>query len=163
MAEKPQNFEVLDGEQRFGPYDLVSVMHYPWTHPAVPAMGGKPAIPEEHHSLAKIPQIGPVVYPSPTAPSAGDAAGVGFMYGIVPDRTPIAALRRHDEHMELWVVAADGTVRGTWFHDGRWGTWYQLLGRTFPAQGHLAAIHRHEDPYAVAGPRLGMLGWFPSG
>jgi hypothetical protein len=61
------------------------------------------------------------------------------MYGIVPDRTPIAVLQRHDEHMELWVVGGDGIVRGAWF-DGMWRTWYQLPERTFPQRGHLAVL-----------------------
>ena len=138
IAQRPQDFARRDGEQMVGPYDLTSVMHYAWSTAA------------SQQPLSKITPFGPAVWPNPNQPSAGDAEGVRFMYGIVPDRTPIAALRRHDEHMELWVVGGDGVVRGAWF-DGMWRTWYQLPERTFPQRGRLAVLGRHRDHMELFG------------
>ena len=135
-AQRPQDFKVLDGEQMVGPYDLNSVMHYAWSTST------------SQRPLTKITPLPPPVWPNPSQPSAGDAEGVNFMYGIVPDRTPIAALRRHAEHMELWVVGGDGVIRGAWWN-GAWRTWYQLPERTFPQRGHLAVLGRHRDHMEV--------------
>jgi hypothetical protein len=138
IALKPQDYARLDGEQMVGPYDLNSVMHYRWSTPAAAA------------DLTKISPVPPAVYAAPNMPSAGDLAGVCFMYGIVPDRTPIASLRRTDETMEIWCVGPDGMVRGAWF-DGEWHSWYQLPGRTFPLRSHLSVISRHEGHMELFG------------
>jgi Astacin (Peptidase family M12A) len=138
IAQQPQNFARLDGELMVGPYDLFSVMHYEWST----ATSQQP--------LTKITPFGPAVRPALTQPSAGDASGVRYMYGIVPNRTPIAALRRNSNHMELWVVGDDSVVRGAWF-DGAWQTWYQFFGRTFPQRGHLAALGRHSGHMELFG------------
>ncbi len=71
-------------------------MHYPWTTPA------------QQEPLTKITPFGSATYTFPNTPSAGDAAGVCFMYGVVPDHTPISLTMRHDDHMELWCVANNG-------------------------------------------------------
>jgi hypothetical protein len=140
IADRPQDFKQLNEEALMvGPYDFNSVMHYPWN------VGGSTSQP-----ISKIPSGPPNAWPAPTAPSGGDAEGVCFMYGIVPDRTPIAALGRGGDHMELWVVAGDGTVRGAWF-DGMWRHWYQLFGPTFPQRGHLAVISHKQGHMAVFG------------
>ncbi|PVE24335.1 hypothetical protein DC522_10715 [Microvirga sp. KLBC 81] len=70
----------------------------------------------------------------------------------VLDRTPIASHKRHDDHMELWVVDASGTVRGNWWN-GAWHEWYSLPnpGVRFPPRGHLAVLGRHEDHMEVFG------------
>jgi Domain of unknown function (DUF1929) len=70
----------------------------------------------------------------------------------VLDRTPIASLRRHDDHMELWVVDAFGVVRGNWWN-GNWHDWYSLLNPNtkFPPRGHLAVLGRHRNHMEVFG------------
>jgi Astacin (Peptidase family M12A) len=136
--QRPQDFIRLPNEQMVGPYDLNSVMHYPWSTNV------------SLEPISKIPPIPPPTWPDPQKPSDGDAEGVRFMYGIVPDHTPIAALRRADWHMELWVVGGDEVVRGAWF-DGMWRTWYQLHERTFPQRGHLAVLSRNESHMEVFG------------
>jgi hypothetical protein len=138
IARLPQDFARQDGEQMVGGYDLNSVMHYAWSTPA------------NATDLTKISPIPPAVYSAPTTPSAGDLAGVCFMYGIVPALTPIACLRRTEDTMEVWCVGADGVARGAWF-DGEWHTWYQLHGRTFPVGSNLAVISRHEGHMELFG------------
>jgi hypothetical protein len=70
----------------------------------------------------------------------------------VLDRTPIASLRRHDDHMELWVVDAFGVARGNWW-DGNWHAWYSLPhpNTKFPPRGHLAVLGRHDDHMELFG------------
>lgn len=65
---------------------------------------------------------------------------------IVLDRTPIAAHARNDDHMELWVVDAFGTVRGNWWN-GNWHAWHTLHNpnTTFPQRAHLGVLGRHSD------------------
>jgi hypothetical protein len=63
----------------------------------------------------------------------------------VLERTPIACHKRHDDHMELWLVDAFGVVRGNWWN-GDWHEWYSLPNATlFPPRGHVGALGRHED------------------
>jgi Astacin (Peptidase family M12A) len=138
IAQQPQDFARLDGEQMVGAYDLTSVMHYSWSTAA------------SQQPLSKITPVGPAAWPNPNQPSPGDGEGVRFMYGIVLAPTPIAVHRRHAGHMELWVVDADGIVRGAWF-DGTWQTWYQLPERTFPQRGSLAVLGRHRDHMELFG------------
>ena len=74
---------------------------------------------------------------------------------VILDRTPIATRRRHDDHMELWVVDAGGTVRGIWWN-GDWQPWYALPNASvkFPQRAHLAAVGRHRDHMEVFGVAL---------
>jgi hypothetical protein len=146
--EEPENYKPYpDLTQMVGLYDFDSVMHYPWNQtnppPATP-----PAVPLP---ITKLPTaFGPNVWPSPSAPSGGDALGVCFMYGIVQKQTPVAVLRRADWHMEVWMVGDDEVVRGAWF-DGGWRTWYQLHGRSFPQRGWLAVLSRHDKHMELFG------------
>jgi hypothetical protein len=148
IAQRPQDFARLDHEQMVGPYDLISVMHYPWSMPPTP--GNPTGTQQPITKISPLPPNPPLGWPNPNVPSMGDAQGVQFMYGIVPDHTPVAALRRTDWHMELWVVGADEVVRGAWF-DGMWRTWYQLHERAFPQRGHLAVLSRNENHMELFG------------
>jgi hypothetical protein len=138
IARRPQDYALRVGEQMVGLYDLSSVMHYEWSTPG------------QRRSLSKISPDPPVVWPNPQQPSTGDAAGIQFMYGIVPASTPIAALSRNSNHMELWAIGEDGIVKAAWF-DGVWRTWYQLEERTFPQRGNLAVLSRNSDHMEVFG------------
>ena len=154
IVKEPENYARRDDEWMVGPYDLVSVMHYEWST----ATNQKP--------ITKITPFPPATYPTPPPidPSIGDAEGVKFMYGIVPERTPITSLRRGDD-MEIWLVGADGIVRGAWF-DGMWRHWYQLFDRTFPTLGHLAVISRksgHMEVFGVGTDELLHGVWFDNG
>jgi Astacin (Peptidase family M12A) len=146
ITQQPQDYEIVPKGTMFGPYDLLSVMHYEWSWPPDPKTGDL----GQQKELTKITPLGPVKYPWPLIPSPGDAAGVCFMYGIVQDNTPIVAHSRDSDHMEVWVVGDDGVIRGAWF-DGKWNTWYQLFGRNFPQRGHLAALGRHSEHMEVFG------------
>lgn len=137
LRDELQNYKRLDQELMVGPYDFGSLMHYPVD--TGPARG----------MMTKI-HPDPIVPGSATVPSAGDVGGVKFMYGIVPDRTPIAALSRNDDHIELWVVDEFGTVRGAWYDSG-WQTWYVLAGRGFPQRANLACCARDSDHMEVWG------------
>jgi Astacin (Peptidase family M12A) len=136
IRDEPQNYARRDDELMVGPYDYASLMHYTMNVNAA-----------DRRPLTKIhpDPATPPVYATATSPSAGDLAAVQFMYGIVPDRSPIAALTRNDDHMELWVVDQNGVVRAAPFFNGTWHTWFWLFGRTFPQRGHLAAVHRREN------------------
>ena len=136
------NYRRIDDELMIGPYDFGSLMHYSINGSATDRL-----------PLTKIhpdPTL-PPVYANTNSPSAGDLAGVQFMYGIVPERTPIAAITKGDDHMELWVVDDTGAVRGAPFFNGGWQTWYWLFGRQFPQRGHLAALHRSDGHMEVWG------------
>jgi Astacin (Peptidase family M12A) len=142
IRDEARNYARLDNELMVGPYDFGSLMHYSVN------VGATDRLP-----LTKIhpdPTL-PPVYATATSPSAGDLAAVQFMYGVVPDRTPIAALTKNDDHMELWVVDENGAVRGAPFHDGAWHTWYWLFGRQFPQRAHLAALHRRDEHMEIWG------------
>lgn len=65
---------------------------------------------------------------------------------VVRDRTPIAALTRNEDHMDLWLVDAYGVVRGNYWN-GDWHEWYALPNpaATFPERGHVAVVSRNDD------------------
>jgi hypothetical protein len=154
IRDEPQNYGRIENELQVGPYDFASLMHYRVNV----AAADRRALTRIHPDPALPPE-----YATATSPSAGDLAAVQFMYGIVPDRSPIAALTRGDDHMELWVVDENGVVRGAPFFNGAWQTWYWLFGRQFPQRGHLAALSRggsHMEVWGVGTDGLLHGVWF---
>ncbi len=133
IRDEAHNYRRIDDGLMIGPYEFSSLMHYLVNTAAA-----------DRQPLSKIhpdPAL-PPVYAAAVGNSPGDRNAVRFMYGIVPERSPIAALSKGSDHMELWVVDENGVVRGAPFFDGSWQTWYFLFGRQFPQRAHLAALHR---------------------
>jgi hypothetical protein len=145
LRDEPKNYERLDNELMFGPYDFASIMHYPVNILPTDRVGMTKLIPPDG-TAPGCDNHAPLVLPVGCFPSPEDVEAVRFMYGIVPPLTPIAAHHRHENHMEVWVVNAASSVLGAWFDDGSWHTWYSL---GFPAdtpgfdqRSHLAALGR---------------------
>ena len=135
LQREPQNYRRLDEALPIGLYDFGSIMHYPCDTGSVRGM------------MTKI-HPDPVTPGAAVGPSNGDAQTVQFMYGIVPERSPIAAHRRYADHMELWVVDEFGAMRGaSW--NGDWNTWYVLPDATFPQRAWVAAAGRNDDHQEV--------------
>ena len=134
---EPQNYERRDEALLIGPYDFGSIMHYRTNDGTARGMMTKLHPDPPPPGFANIP-------------SAGDENTAQFMYGIVTARSPIAAHGRNNNHMEVWVVDAFGTVRGAWWN-GQWQTWYLLGDATFPQNAWLAAAGRTADHQEVWG------------
>jgi hypothetical protein len=62
-----------------------------------------------------------------------------------PPASQLAALSRHPNHQEVWVLDDGGTVRGVHFLDDSWRTWITFGGARFLAGTHIEAISRHAD------------------
>lgn len=67
----------------------------------------------------------------------------GVPLALIPG-SPLAVRSRFEDHMEVWVVAADGQVWGNWW-DGNWRGWYVLPGAGFPHRASLASHSRNDD------------------
>jgi hypothetical protein len=63
--------------------------------------------------------------------------------------THLAALTRNKDHMEIWTMGLDGTVRGNFFDNGYWHGWYSLPGMSFWGLSRLAALSRNPNHMEV--------------
>ncbi|MGH8897485.1 MAG: hypothetical protein ACRDZ4_10775 [Egibacteraceae bacterium] len=73
--------------------------------------------------------------------------GQGFGQG-----TPIAALSRNRDQIDLFAVGLDGGVYSAWWNCYPWYGWFRIGGRVFPQQTSIAALSRNRrqiDLFAV--------------
>ena len=61
-----------------------------------------------------------------------------------PINTPVAAIARREDHIDLFAVGRDRRVYTTWW-DGSWHNWGTVGTQTFPINTPVAAIARRED------------------
>lgn len=90
----------------------------------------------------------------------GRHAQIGFRQD-----TRTAAVSRHHNHLEIWAVDNDGTLRGNWL-DGRWQGWYALGGAQFDPRVRPAAVSRHknhQEVWAVGQDGIVRGNWFDDG
>ncbi|MFA7754125.1 hypothetical protein V5F01_10780 [Streptomyces sp. NRRL B-2790] len=94
-----------------------------------------------------------------------------------PARTPVTALSRHEDHMEVWAVASDGGIYLAWWDGTNWYEWRRLGSETFPVNAPIAALSRYEghmEVFAVrpdgrlygnwwGGENANWHGWYPIG
>ena len=74
--------------------------------------------------------------------------------GWFPQHTPVAAVSRYPDHLDLFAVAGDGAVWSAWWHANEgWSDWFRI-GGGFAQTTPVAAISRnpdHLDLFAVGG------------
>jgi hypothetical protein len=67
-------------------------------------------------------------------------------------RTPIAALSRNRDQIDLFAVGLDGGVYSTWWNCYPWYGWFRIADRSFEQQTPIAAVSRDRrriDLFAV--------------
>ncbi|QEV21953.1 hypothetical protein [Streptomyces alboniger] len=70
--------------------------------------------------------------------------------GVFPALTPVTALSRNSDLMDVWLVGADGVLNGVWWN-GEWKDWYVLPGPKFPHRAPITSLSRNDDHMEVWG------------
>jgi hypothetical protein len=88
--------------------------------------------------------------------------------------SPVSAIARYSNHLDLFVLGTDRRVYSTWWHDTTgWAGWFNVSGGAGNAGGQVAAVSRvteHIDLFTVGADGLvystwwdgatGWAGWF---
>jgi hypothetical protein len=91
--------------------------------------------------------------------------------------SPVTAIARYDNHLDLFTLGTDNRVYSTWWHENQnWAGWFNVSGGIGMPGGQVAAISRfteHVDIFTVGtdsraystwwDAATGWAGWFPLG
>ena len=117
-----------------------------------------------------------------SCPRGGTRAAAGRTWfqvsgGVASAGSPVTAIARYSNHLDLFVIGTDNRIYSTWWHDGqRLGRLVQRLGRCRQARrsgrGHLPVHRAHRPVHGrlrrprlqhVVGRRRRWAGWFRFG
>jgi hypothetical protein len=97
--------------------------------------------------------------------------------GVASAGSPVTAISRYSNHLDLFVIGTDNRIYSTWWHDTTgWASWFNVSGGVGKPGGQVAATSRiteHIDLFTVGSDGIvystwwdatgGWAGWFQLG